>query len=76
MFQQHPGALEYNPNDADLDLKLAQMANKVYKDVVVPLEQANHEESGAYERRQLNRDGTWKESRYKSIGQNGANQAS
>lgn len=41
------------------------MANKVYKDVVVPLESTRDDDPGTYARRKLNIDGTWKDHRYK-----------
>ena len=56
-------------NDAagTLDERLAMMANRVYRDVVVPLEQAKEDDPVTYERRKLNIDGTWKEHhRYKN----------
>lgn len=46
--------------DASLNEKLAKMASKVYRDVVVPLEHLKEDDPVAYERRQLNLDGTWK----------------
>ena len=60
------GALHLTPVDASLNEKLAQMASKVYRDVVVPLDQVKEDDTGAYERRKLNIDGTWKEHRYKN----------
>ena len=50
-----------NPLDASLNEKLAQMASKVYRDVVVPLDQSKEDDPVQYERRQLNIDGTWKD---------------
>lgn len=55
-----------NPMDASLNEKLAQMANRVYKDVTVPLNQHREDDPVAYERRERNIDGTWKEHRYQS----------
>ena len=40
------------------------MASRVYKDVVVPQNQHKEDDPVAYERRELNIDGTWKEHRY------------
>ena len=39
LFNNQLGALESSPLDASLNEKLAQMANKVYRDVIVPLDQ-------------------------------------
>ena len=39
LFNNQLGALELSPLDASLNEKLAQMANKVYRDVIVPLDQ-------------------------------------
>lgn len=55
------GALHANPLDKSLNEKLAQMANRVYRDVTVPLGQHREDDPVAYERRELNIDGTWKE---------------
>lgn len=60
MLYRHPGPLDVHPMDASLNEKLAKMASKVYRDVVVPLEHLKEDDPVAYERRQLNLDGTWK----------------
>ena len=39
LFNNQLGALDLSPLDASLNEKLAQMANKVYRDVIVPLDQ-------------------------------------
>ena len=56
--------LDMSPDDASLNEKLAQMASKVYRDVVIPIDHLKEDDPVAYERRQLNLDGTWKEQRY------------
>ena len=66
LLDNHPGALHLSPMDASLDEKLARMASKVYKDVVVPYGMQNEDDPMPYERRRLNIDGTWREHRYKN----------
>lgn len=63
-FNRLGGALHMS--DHSLDFKLAQMANKAHRGVVVPLDQVKETAPNVYERRQLNRDGTWKDKRYGS----------
>ena len=45
----------------------------MYKDVVVPVDYNREDDPVAYERRQLNVDGTWKEHRYNSYQQANGN---
>jgi len=51
MLYRHPGPLDVHPMDASLNEKLALMASKVYKNVVVPLEHLKEDDPVAYERR-------------------------
>ena len=43
--------LDMSPDDASLNEKLAQMASKVYRDVVIPIDHLKEDDPVAYERR-------------------------